>query len=268
MAELTQDNTAPCNTLLRGRNWNFTWNNYQNNDIDTIKKYCGKNDKYIIGMETGSQGTQHLQGCIEFENARTFASLHKQFPHCHWEITKNRNAIRNYCMKENMYITNINKPLDEIYDDYMNEEYKNVIWKPWQSDVFKLIDTKPDKRKIYWFWDMIGNVGKSYLVKYINWKYNSIIVNGKQTDIFHGFRTYLEYYEKYPNICIIDIPRCNQSYVCYGTIEKLKDGLFFSGKYESGQIRLIPLHIIIFANFPPDKLKMSEDRWEIEYLDC
>jgi len=46
-------------------------------------------------------------------------------------------------------------------------------------------------------------------------------------------------------------------------LESIKNGLFFSGKYESTQVVMNSPHLIIFANEPPDKSKMSADRWHI-----
>ncbi len=47
----------------------------------------------------------------------------------------------------------------------------------------------------------------------------------------------------------------------YDSIEQLKNGYFVSTKYESCQCIFNPPVVIIFANFPPNRAKMSEDRW-------
>jgi hypothetical protein len=49
-------------------------------------------------------------------------------------------------------------------------------------------------------------------------------------------------------------------------MENVKDGLFFSTKYESGMVRYNPPHVIVFANVPPDVTKMSADRWVIKEI--
>lgn len=54
-----------------------------------------------------------------------------------------------------------------------------------------------------------------------------------------------------------------ENYVSYEAIESVKDGIFFSGKYESGMTIFNQPHIICFANFAPDIGKMSSDRWKI-----
>lgn len=66
---------------------------------------------------------------------------------------------------------------------------------------------------------------------------------------------------------LFGIPRtCTAEYVSYSALEELKDGIFFSGKYESSMVMTNNLHIFVFANFEPDRSKLSKDRWEIHYV--
>ena len=44
-------------------------------------------------------------------------------------------------------------------------------------------------------------------------------------------------------------------------MEAIKNGCFFSGKYESGMVRFNSPHILVFANEPPERTKLSQDRW-------
>jgi len=41
----------------------------------------------------------------------------------------------------------------------------------------------------------------------------------------------------------------------------------YSGKYEGGVIELLPVHLIVFANFEPNTATMSEDRWNIQKIE-
>jgi hypothetical protein len=70
-----------------------------------------------------------------------------------------------------------------------------------------------------------------------------------------------------PKIVFIDIPRSQRDYVQYGMLEKIKDGLFCSGKYESTTVIMNPPHMIFMANFPPEmdpeKADVSPNRWVI-----
>ena len=42
--------------------------------------------------------------------------------------------------------------------------------------------------------------------------------------------------------------------------------MIYSGKYEGGQIFMDYVHVIVFANRPPDVGKMSADRWNIKQI--
>lgn len=254
----------------RARRFCFTLNNYTSEEYDTLtqvfleKKWC-----YIIGKEVGENGTPHLQGYLQCKNAISFNTLKKIIPRAHIEQargTEEENFA--YCSKENNFITNIEiKPnyLDQ-YEDEMNETYNEVKWQGWQQDILNLIETKPSSRTVHWFWEEEGNKGKSFLCRYIDWKYNAIIANGKQADVFNQYKCFLEEYKTQPKVAIIDIPRSHQDYVCYSTLEKIKDGLIYSGKYEGGKLRLCKHHLIIFANFAPDRSKLSDDRWDIREI--
>lgn len=52
----------------------------------------------------------------------------------------------------------------------------------------------------------------------------------------------------------------------YASVETIKDGLVFSGKYEGGTRLYARPHVIIFANWLPDMTKLSLDRWDIRTL--
>jgi hypothetical protein len=91
-------------------------------------------------------------------------------------------------------------------------------------------------------------------------------VSGKGADVLCGISKFIEEHGRCPPIIIYDIPRSTSEYVSYQSIEKLKDGKFFSGKYESGMVRYNKPHIVCFANCEPDVEKLSGDRWVVECL--
>lgn len=258
-------NTKTSPLTLRSRSWCLTVNNYTEEEYNTITHALSEGE-YIVGKETGEEGTPHLQCFVRYKNPRTFSSMKKKFPRAHIEIAKgNTNQNFNYCSKQENYKSNIEMKLSakQEYEIYMNEEYKDIEWKNWQKDILNLLETKPSKRTINWYWREEGNVGKSYLSQFVDWKYDAIIANGKQQDVFNQYKSFIEENNKQPKVALIDIPRSHKEYVCYSTFEKIKDGLFYSGKYEGGKLRLIPHHLIVFANFYPDTSKLSEDRWNI-----
>jgi len=85
----------------RARSYCFTINNYTLEEEEYVKKYDYSVKYMIVGKEVGAQGTPHLQGFIEFKNARQFNSVKEDFPRAHLEVAKG-NALhsKKYCSKD------------------------------------------------------------------------------------------------------------------------------------------------------------------------
>lgn len=248
----------------KSRAWCLTFNNYTDQNIAEIKHVLEDCVDYVIGKEVGTNGTPHLQGVFKWTNPRSFAAVKKLIPRAHVEPCKNWNASVTYCKKEGDYFAkNMVETMEDQYNTYMHSVYDDVKWHDWQEEIIRLLETKPHDRKVHWFYEDTGGKGKSFVVKFLEWKYDCIICNGKSDNVFNGIKSYIDEKKKYPKIIIMDVPRCMQNYLCYQAIEKIKDGLFYSGKYEGGTVRLLPLHLIIFSNEEPDYNKLSADRWDV-----
>jgi hypothetical protein len=62
---------------------------------------------------------------------------------------------------------------------------------------------------------------------------------------------------------IINLVREQCDNKIYTGLEMLKDGLITSQKFNGETIIFNSPHVIVFANFPPETKKLSEDRWDI-----
>jgi len=242
--------------------WMMTLNNYTNEELESLKKVWGDGSiisKFCVQEEKGENGTPHLQGYIAFiKKSRPMELFNNK--RIHWEKCRDvKNSIL-YCSKEETKNgerwTNIvfPKPIKVI---------KEEQFYGWQHEILNMIKGEPDDRKIYWYWEDTGGAGKSCFSKYLVVKHNAVILSGKGNDCKYGIVKWHESMGTYPELIIYDVPRCNIDYVNYEALESIKNGLFFSGKYESTQVVMNSPHLIIFANEPPDKSKMSADRWHI-----
>lgn len=239
---------------LQYKNWCFTYNNYHIDDIEKIETIFKKIGLYTFQEETGLNNTPHLQGCITLNKKCRITELKKINPKIHWEKTNNLEASIKYCSKDdtrtgkiytNRYIP---KPIKLINPD-----------RPYQQFILNIFKTEPDDRSIYWFYESNGNVGKSALCKYIYCNYNALFLDeGSKKDIMNTIITYNKDFD----IVIIDVPRCNDK-VSYKSIESIKNGMCYSGKYEGGIKIFNPPHVIVFSNSCPDIDKLSIDRWNI-----
>lgn len=276
MTKATQSDTSPKGNIkkvLRARRWSMTLNNYTEEEYNTLTQYFKKKEwLYIIGKEVGEEKkTPHLQIYIEAKNAVSNIQLDKIIerkagsdvsqPLIHFKSKGTREQNVKYCSKENNFITNIEIEID-IKKELINIEYNNITWKDWQQNVLNIINQEIDKRKIYWYWEQTGNVGKSFLAKYICLTNECIIATGKSTDIFNQLLNWRNKNTKTLQlpIIIIDNPRSEFGHINYSAIESLKNGFIYSGKYEGGQIFGLTPHVIVFANNEPNYNELSEDR--------
>lgn len=243
--------------------WVLTWNNYTEEDVKILEQWLeSKAAKSIVEKEVGKEGTPHLQGYVEFPSRIRFSTISRAFGKAHWEIArKPRQNNIDYCSKDGTVLWNT---LPKSLKERVMSLYDGVVWFPWQQDIISYAEGPVHQRKIYWFYERQGNTGKSFLTKYLYLKYNAIICTGKSTDIFNQVKVWMDTNEdQSPSLVVCDIPRVNQDYVSYQSLECLKNGLIYSGKYEGGVCCFEMPHVICLSNAPPDLNKMSMDRWAI-----
>lgn len=242
--------------------WAFTFNNYDKESIDYLCIVFNRiKCQYVFGEELGEENkTPHLQGQIKLCTKQRLSWLTKIDPRIHWSETRHLSASVDYCQKDGTVHTNMK------LEKWVNP-YVGVVWKPWQSDILKLVQSTPDSRSVHWFWESTGNVGKSFLTKYLIMRFNALVVSGKATDIFHQIAK-REDEGLSTTIAVLDIPRTQLGFLSYQAIESLKNGYINSGKYEGGQYITDPVHVICFANEPPQFDMMSRDRWRVREITC
>lgn len=271
MTHVTHENTGEggnTKTPSRSRKWCMTINNYVDDDFSTFND---EKMEYIVGREVGTNDTKHLQCFVEFKNARTFASMKKNWPRAHIEKAKGNNKQNvEYCAKDGDFIiTNGLRKLLPRPDRKARllKKYVDVVWHDWQQNILDTLALVPDSRTVHWVTDKEGNKGKSFLAKYIVMKYNAIICSGKSNDINNQVNTWLESNpDSDPTVVILDIPRSSLGYINYTSLENLKNGMLYSGKYEGGICLFDHPHVIVFANEEPNCDEMSADRWSLKSI--
>ena len=241
------------------KHWIFTLNNHTEENINRLM-----NDSSIEQLsmqeETGESGTPHLQGYLKFKTKQRPLSIFKEHFKARWKKCKHIIAAIIYTQKEDtrtgkQFIKGLRivRPLKSIKPEQFYD---------WQRKIVELTETEPDDRSIHWYWDDIGNIGKSALVRYLVIHKGALLVSGKSADIKYQIANC----KQPPDLIIYDIPRTAQSYINWTALEEIKNGIFCSSKYESKMVMMNPPHIICFANFEPDISVMSEDRWNIVEL--
>jgi len=129
----------------------------------------------------------------------------------------------------------------------------------WQHELDAILDEEPDDRSIYFCVDPDGNSGKSWFVRYRLSKYpehTQALSIGKRDDLCLCI-------DETKSVFLFDIPRGGMEFLQYTVLEKLKDQVVFSGKYQSSTKLLPhPVHVVVFCNEHPDESKMTNDRYK------
>jgi len=138
------------------------------------------------------------------------------------------------------------------------EVMKGLVLRPWQQDVVDMLDLPADDRHVLWIFERIGNVGKSTLGKYLEATRDAWWTTlGKKADMAYAYDR--------QRIVVFDVARTNESALdnLYSIAESLKNGSIFSSKYESIAKVFDPPHVVVFSNEPPNRSKMSKDRFVV-----
>jgi len=259
------------------RNWFFTLNNPDTHNIDETlltQIFISTNPKlFIFQKEKGKKnGTIHFQGCIAYEHARSFHTLSNLTGVIHWMVCRSLVKSMIYCSKQDTKIGktityNCTVPKCNVIikiHDPMDKHLNNLHH--YQTFILKLIKEEPDDRKIHWFYENKGNVGKSSFCKHLILKYDAILLCGKAADMKYAIAEMVRNNNP-PKIIIFDIPRESVDFFSYTGLEEIKNGMFFSAKYTSGMCVFNIPHIICFANCKPTLEKCSMDRWSLYSID-
>jgi len=136
----------------------------------------------------------------------------------------------------------------------------------WQTACLNICQQPATGRKVSWFWESVGNVGKSFMARYLALHHQALIVRAmKKADMLHVLSKRITE----ANIVVFDLTRSTEAgavEVVYEVIEQLLDQVISSGKYDSQTVWFETVHIIVFANFEPNRGTMSLDRWDVHHI--
>ncbi len=255
----------------KSKSWCFTWNNYSEDWKDLMEGalIAVRAQKFVWQRKVGEEGTPHIQGCLQFTSQRTATAWQRTFNTAledtlHYEVCRKWKDSCRYCCKKDSSVgrsfSNIREfvriPPVDLWDDQRAA--------PWQNDIMALVDAQATDRTIYWYWEPDGGVGKSMLCRHlvITRGDDVFTVSGNSGDLMYGVMKRWEA-QKEPKLIIWDLPRA-QKVPDFSGLEAIKNGLFYSTKYESGQILLNTYpHVVVLSNHPPVLDRLSASRWKV-----
>ena len=154
--------------------------------------------------------------------------------------------------------------------DALSAELEGCILRPWQNECLALVDGNPNSRLVHWYWESTGNVGKSWMATYLAMMRNALVLEpGKKMDLAFIYK------DRQTPIVVFDLSRTHapdpdSSHApldaVYSFIESLSTGRMVSTKYESTTFFFNKPIVLVFANFKPDRSKLSSDRWNVIVL--
>jgi hypothetical protein len=139
--------------------------------------------------------------------------------------------------------------------DYGPEPEK-VWWLPWQADLLKELKGSPDDRRFIWYYDQIGDSGKSIFAEHLEvyWK-NALILTSVNTRDTATILQSISNKGTNIEVVIVDLTRSQlkeiQKDELYKGLEMFKNGVVTAQKYIGGTIVLKPMHVVVFSNSPP-----------------
>lgn len=237
------------------RNVCFTLNNYSLDEHRAILEYPCK--YLVVGMETGENGTPHLQGYFEFKNPKRLETLKNFNPRIHWENRRgSAKQAADYCKKENNYVEKgeISKQgkrsdLEEIGSmiliDKANDKEVAMAFPSqyirYSKGIEKLINlTYEDRTKapiVTWLWGKAG-VGKSGFAaeRHLN---------------SHYIKDGTKWWDNYKQEDAIIIDDFDGRWP-FRDLLRLLDRYKYQGEYKGGYIKINSPYIYITCEFPPE----------------
>ena len=241
--------------------WCFTWNNPPTDweDLLTQNEKFRSSKKYMFQPEVGASGTPHIQGFIIFQRKLrpTSCGLSKKI---HWE--KMKGSVKDnieYCSKSDT------KTGATIVKNCRPSTALKLLQKkqfhPWQIKLLAILNEEVPwgDRSIYWIHEPTGKTGKSVFCKWLCAMKGAILTGGKAMDMKYQIVTC----EQAPEIILFDLARPRRNNIDAEGLEEIKNGCFFSSKYESKMFIMNRPHVVIFSNFPPKDNELSKDKYKI-----
>lgn len=224
-------------------------------NIDGIKQVLRNLDvkEAYIGTETGKGGFKHYQFCVncggDLEEYASDNSLGWHIENCvSWEKSVD------YCRKDGNYVY-LGKSREEQYYFWAKGRGLRPIW---LSALSKLA-SQNDREIDIWI-DSNGHHGKSFTNYLLQRRGVAFCVDGDS----RLMENIAMNYDNEP-LMIVDIPRAEKIDAdLISTLEKLKDGIISTGKYQGSKKYIRGCKILVFTNhFIPKELykKLTPDRW-------
>lgn len=286
--------------MSRARSYCFTLNNYNDDELATLRE-AGRSAKYLVmGLEVGESGTPHVQGYVVFQSAKTLSAAKATLgARCYLERARGTpEEASNYCKKDGSYEqfgtlpqqgkrNDLRAFLGAVDDNVrcpkvLRREHPEVCAKypTYVRQILADSRPKPDTPDILlqlWQQACIDVIKAPTVDRKIHFVIDAEGGLGKST-----FATYVESIfdnvqvmkpgqykdmafelDEDVKIFILDCPRSRCDIIQWHFLEDIKDGRVQSSKYESHTKRVKDVKVFVFSNEGVPQGKLSADRIDI-----
>jgi len=234
-------------------------------DVDN-KKYCSKEESRVEGGASGEHGDRRAIAGKKGQGSRSDLIVMKKDIDGGMDWAELRDLHFGTAARYHHFIKDyIADKKQAALLEQMKTELTGAILRPWQKTLSEILDGPISNRTVHWFWESVGNCGKTWFSKYQAVMNDACVLQSmKKADMQYLISKQLS------RVFLFDLCRSNEEgsvNVIYEVAESLKNGFIVSPKYDSKSINFRAPHVVIFANFAPDQSKLSPDRWNIVYID-
>ena len=236
----------------------------------------------ICSLQYGTHGNNpHIQGYLEFHEKSSVIQWF-DLPETHFQKAKGKlhhnlryisGVDKAYEAPGNILLEkNIQWPINLQKSLKLRQKESRLLQRSqlysWQESLILHYINDRSTRQIVWIYQRVGNSGKTEFCRYLRFFHGALPIGGKSADVKYAVKTHFDATHSYPRLLCIDIPRADEKYISYSSLENVKDSMFFSTKYQSaGCVATFSPTIFVFANFEPNRSKLSADRWKIFSLE-
>lgn len=238
----------------RARCWCFTLNNYSEEEFWNIIGDIGNYTYIVVGFEVGDEGTPHLQGYIEFPEAKRFQTLQKFNDRIHWaKRFATASQASDYCKEDGLFFE-----LGTISHQGKRNDILEAI--KMIDDGFKWEDIAKENPVTYVKFNRGLNAYKNAISKHrtgppeVHWRWGKSGVGKtrycveKHPD--HYMKDDTKWWDGYEWNEAIIIDDFDGEWP-YRTLLKLFDRYKFSGQNKFGYIKINSPFIYITSEYPP-----------------
>lgn len=156
----------------------------------------------------------------------------------------------------------------QVFCDMVAEQHKPPALpelRAWQAKLHAMLQMPPSKRTVYWFYDKIGNCGKSSFAVHMVAKYGEKVFLTDGAGALGDLKLAWQDANRDARVemVFVDMSRVQEGHTgaIYRFIESVKNNWCANTKYRSGTFWTGTVHVVCFANSPPVVENLSEDRW-------